>query len=276
MLKLRLLSFGISICLLLSAPDRVGAQVPDSVFLEDLTTVEVRTLVASGRTTIILPTGGTEQNGPHMVLGKHNQIVKYAAEQIAVKLGNALVAPVLAYVPEGDVEPPTGHMRFPGTISLPEEFFVKVIEFAARSFKASGFKDIVFIGDSGPNQKGLQTVATQLNREWRNSSTRVHFISDYYDDSAYVAWLKKQGESSNAIGNHAGIADTSQLMAINPKGVRVEKLKGNAKGNTLNADVDGVNGDPTRARVEYGKKGVALKIEQAVAQIRLKLAERKN
>jgi creatinine amidohydrolase len=253
------------------AHEAAVAQASDLVFLEDLTSPEVRNLIASGRTTIILPTGGTEQNGPHMVLGKHNYIVKYAAEQIASKLGNTLVAPVLAYVPEGQIEPPTGHMQFPGTISLPEEYFVKVIEFAARSFKASGFKDIVLIGDSGGNQKSLQTVATLLNKEWRATTTRVHFVADYYDDRAYVAWLKKQGESSASIGNHAGISDTSQLLAIRSQGVRVDKLI-----RSSNNEANGVSGDPARARVDYGRKGLELKINQAVAQIRVLISEPRN
>ena len=86
-------------CLLASSA--LAAEVPDTVFIEELTWTEVRDAIKAGKTTIIFPTGGTEQNGPHMVLGKHNFVVKHAAEQIARRLGNALVAPVLAYVPEG-------------------------------------------------------------------------------------------------------------------------------------------------------------------------------
>ena len=89
--------------------------LPNTVFLEELTWTEVRDAIGAGSTTIIIPTGGTEQNGPHMVLGKHNFLVKHKAEAVARRLGNALVAPVVAYVPEGDLAPLTGHMRFPGT-----------------------------------------------------------------------------------------------------------------------------------------------------------------
>src|SRR5687768_13590896 len=111
---------------------------PDSVFLEDLTWMEVRDAIAGGKTTVIVPTGGTEQNGPHMALGKHNYLVTYKAGQIAKQLGNALVAPVVSYVPEGDINPPTGHMRFAGTISLPQDVFVNVLEHAARSLRQHG------------------------------------------------------------------------------------------------------------------------------------------
>src|SRR4029078_5186631 len=68
-----------------------------SVFLEDLTWMEVRDAIAGGKTTVIVPTGGTEQNGPHMALGKHNYLVTYKAGQIAKQLGDALVAPVVSY-----------------------------------------------------------------------------------------------------------------------------------------------------------------------------------
>lgn len=116
------------------------------VYTEDMTWQEIASAVKGGATTIIIPTGGTEQNGPHMVTGKHNYILKHTSGKIAEKLGNALAAPVLAYVPEGNISPPEGHMRFPGTISLREETFEAVLEDAARSFKQHGFRLICFVG----------------------------------------------------------------------------------------------------------------------------------
>src|SRR5713226_6543564 len=113
--------------LLLGLP---GARASDTAFLEELTWTELRDLIRSGKTTIILPTGGTEQNGPHMALGKHNVRVKALSERVARALGNAIVAPVIAYVPEGGLNPPTGHMRFPGTITVPDDGFQRVIEAA--------------------------------------------------------------------------------------------------------------------------------------------------
>src|SRR5882672_629274 len=153
---------------------------PASVFLEELTWMEVRDAIAGGKTTVIIPTGGTEQNGPHMALGKHNYLVKYKAGKIAEQLENALVAPVVAYVPEGDINPPTGHMRFAGTITTPQDVFVKVLEYAARSFKKHGFLDIALVGDSGGNQAGQKQVAEALNAEWAATNVRVHQVTAYY------------------------------------------------------------------------------------------------
>src|SRR5438067_2100954 len=121
----------LALCLVVAAAAH-GAE-PNSVYLEDLTSTELRDRIAAGTTTVLVPIGGTEQNGPHMAIGKHNLRVRLLAGKIAATLGNAVVAPVLAYVPEGAIDPPTGHMRFPGTITIPEDAFEKVIESTARS-----------------------------------------------------------------------------------------------------------------------------------------------
>src|SRR3970282_2291415 len=135
------------VCLILCCAGRVWAQTPDTVLLEELTWTELRDLVGAKTTTIIVPVGGTEQNGPHVTLGKHNARVKILSDKIARALGNTLVAPVIAYVPEGRLSPATGHMRFPGTITIPDETFQKVLEYAARSFKVHGFLDMGFLGE---------------------------------------------------------------------------------------------------------------------------------
>lgn len=251
------------LCLLLVGPSLVRAE--GSVQLEERTWTEVRDLLRTGTTTIIIPTGGTEQNGPHMVLGKHNVRVKYAAAEIARRLGNALVAPVLAYVPEGNIDPPTGHMWAPGSITLPPDVFAQVVESAARGFAAQGFRDIVMIGDSGPNQAPLRALAERLDREWAAQPARALYISAYYDAQGepFEDWLRAQGESTEAIGTHAGLADTSLLLAVDPDGVRMDKLAPGHAG-----DGSGVSGDPRSATVRYGKQGMVMAIDAAVTQIR--------
>src|SRR5271167_2460269 len=112
------------------------------VYLEDLTWTELRDAIRSGKTTALLPIGGTEQSGPDIALGKHNVRVKVLAALIAQGLGNAIVAPVIAYVPEGGVNPPTSHMRYPGTITVTDESFEKTLEYASRSLKLAGFQNI--------------------------------------------------------------------------------------------------------------------------------------
>lgn len=257
----------IAATLLLATP--ADAQQGRSVFLEELTTIEVGDAIAGGYTTIILPTAGTEQNGPHLTIGKHRYIVNYASERIARSLGNALVAPVVTYVPEGDVDPPSGHMRYPGTITLPNEYFMKLIEYAARSFRVHGFTDIVFIADSGGNLAGMETVAEQLNLEWEGETTRVHFVDDYYANNGFAEWLVEQGETDETLGSHASVDTTSELLFVAPEQVRMDELA-TASG----PEWSDMTGDPTRANAEYGRKGLKLKIDAAVRQTRLLMEQR--
>ena len=235
----------------------------NTVFIEEMTWTEVRDAIDRGATTVILPTAGTEQNGPHMVTGKHRYIIEEASDRIARELGDALVAPTVTYVPEGDVDPPSGHMRYAGTITLPNEFFMKLVEYAARSFHAHGFTDIVFIGDSGGNQRGMEAVATMLNEEWGGEGSRVHFVGDYYANNGFRDWLVEQGEVPDSIGGHAGISDTSILLHVEPRHIRQDKL---APGGGFEGS--GVSGNPTRASAEYGEVGMEMRVDAAVRQIR--------
>jgi creatinine amidohydrolase/Fe(II)-dependent formamide hydrolase-like protein len=249
--------------LLLGLP---AARASDTVFLEELTWTELRDLIRAGKTTIIVPIGGTEQNGTHMVLGKHNLRVRNLSERIARALGNALVAPVIAYVPEGAVEPPTGHMRFPGTITVPEEAFEKGLEYAARSFKAAGFHDIVFLGDHGSYQKVEKVVADRLDKEWAAKPVRVHAIEEYYraSESEFAQLLKSKGFRREEIGTHAGLADTSLTLAVDPRLVRADRLRPGAKIESG----DGVNGDPRQSNAELGQLGLDLIVTRTVDAVR--------
>jgi creatinine amidohydrolase/Fe(II)-dependent formamide hydrolase-like protein len=244
----------------------IGFAAPPSVYIEDLTWTELRDLVAAGRTTAIIPVGGTEQNGPHMAIGKHNARVRLLAGRIAAGLGNALVAPVLSYVPEGALDPPTGHMRFPGTITAPQDAFDKMLEYAARSLARHGFRDIVLIGDHGSYQKDLAAVAMRLDREWAKTPARAHAIPEYYDESAhgFAKLLERSGYSAAEIGTHAGLADTSLTMALDPALVRGDRL----------APGEGVNGDPSRASAALGAPGVELIVTKTIEAIRRATARR--
>jgi creatinine amidohydrolase len=232
--------------------------------LEEMTWTEVRDALRAGSTTIIIPVGGTEQSGPHMALGKHNYRVAALAERIAVRLGNALVAPVVSYVPEGRVTPPAGHMRFAGTISVPDDAFAGILAGAARSFRQHGFLDIVLIGDHGGYQGQLKDVAQRLNREWAASRARVHFIPEYYRAASdgFDQALRAKGLSQAQIGVHAGAADTSLMLAVDPARVRADRMQGGSEAAT------GIVGDPSRASAALGKIGIDMTVDQAVEAIR--------
>jgi creatinine amidohydrolase/Fe(II)-dependent formamide hydrolase-like protein len=197
-----------------------------------------------------------------MTLGKHNYLVKYKAGEIAKQLGNALVAPVIAYVPEGDIAPPSGPMRFVGTITTPPDVFAKVVEFAARSFRQHGFTDIALIGDSGGNQGPQQLVADMLNREWANTNVRVHQITAYFPGRG-EEWLVSQGLSPIDVGAHAGVQDTSMLMYLNPSMLRFDRM-----GPGKLDDGQGHVGNPAQAKAALGQQILKMQVDDATRQIR--------
>jgi creatinine amidohydrolase len=250
---------------LLCAASSVIAQANTGPIMDEMTWDEVRDAIKAGKTTIIIPVGGTEQNGPHMVMGKHNYIIAAAAKLMAEKLGNALVAPTIQYVPEGDPARPNFGSK-PGVISNPGESYENLLDAAARSLKVHGFTDILFIGDSGGNQGGMTNVANKLNAEWQGQGARVYALNEYYSKSreefrAYV--LKEHGYDAATVGSHAGISDTSQLMYVRPSGIRKDRIKPSG-----GSPDSGVNGDPTKATAELGKVNLEMKVNAGIAQFR--------
>ncbi len=242
------------------------APLPNTLKIADMTWVEVRSAIAQGYTRVIVPSGGIEQNGPHMILGKHDYIVSFAAERIASELGRTLVAPVISFVPEGDYAPPTGHMRFPGTIGVSDQVYASLLDGIARSLKAAGFKMICLIADHGGSARPQAEVAQKLSREWAADGIKVINVDDYYGAAgdAQNKLLMAQGETLKTIGQHAGIADTSELMAIHPEGVDLARSARSA----FSREQTGVDGDPRRASGERGRALLALKVKAAVRQIR--------
>lgn len=233
-----------------------------SLHLEDLTWTEVDTALRDGYDTVIIPTGGVEQNGPHVILGKHNYVVRATAERIAQGLTRTLVAPVIAHVPEGDTgDTPTGHMKWAGTVSLPDDVFADVLEHTARSMATHGFTRIIFIGDSGPSQPAQEQVAQMLSAEWADRGVNVLHIGAYYSENGQHDALQADGYSSPEIGTHAGIRDTSEVLAVHPDGVRFNPIY-------PQGDVDpGYNGAPGKATAEIGEQMLDLKVKAALQQI---------
>jgi creatinine amidohydrolase len=257
------------ICLHLpiSAFSQTSQASQKSVYLEELTTAEVSQMVKNSPSVVIIPVGGTEQNGPHMAIGKHNTRVKVLAGRIAAQLAaeniHTIVAPVLSYTPEGSINPPTEHMKWAGTVSVSEEAFKSMLLSAAKSFKQHGFTDIVLIGDHGGYQSALAAVEATFNRE--KSSARVHFIAEYYkaSQSGYIAALKAKGLSEAEIGTHAGSADTSMMMAIDSAMVKPEKFAEAAK----NGRAGGTLGDPRVSTAALGQIGLDATVKMTVLAI---------
>ncbi len=209
----------------LAAPRPIEAG--QSYWLEELTWMEIRDLIDTGTTTVIIPTGGIEENGPYLATGKHNVILEGTCPAIAKNLGNALCAPIVKFVPEGSIEPPSGAMLYPGSISLTAATYEALLTDIAGSLKQSGFTDIIMIGDSGGNQRGMANVASALTEKWGDLETNIHFIREFYDPG----WVETEQYTEHTLGvkengndgYHDDIWVTTMMMVTNPKLVRYDQ-----------------------------------------------------
>jgi hypothetical protein len=222
-----------------------------------MTWMEVGDALRDGKTTVVIATGGVEQNGPYTVTGKHNYVLRATTEAIARKLRNALVAPIIKFVPEGNIDPPSGHMLFPGTISINEKTFRALLTDICRSYKQHGFTDIVLIGDSKGNSTGMQAVADSLNAEWSDIPAHVYHVKEYYEEDTWsYQYLKTidvhqtpDVKSANRGGIHDDYHYEAIIATISPLAIRTEQR--------LKAGLYSINGydmRPPSKTIENGKK----------------------
>jgi creatinine amidohydrolase/Fe(II)-dependent formamide hydrolase-like protein len=244
---------------------------PDTVWLEEMTWMDVRDAMKAGKTTIIVPTGGIEPNGPWLALGKHNYVLKANCDAIARKLGNALCAPIIPLVPEGRLEPKSGHMTTVGTISMREETFQAMLTDVVHSMKMHGFEHIILIGDSGGNTSGMRTVAQKLNAEW-NAAPVVAHIPEYYDYDSVARLLAdlgvtKEGQPADGLHDDPGI--TMNMMVTDLDSVRWEQRVKAGK-----ATINGVSIADRAKALEIGRKIVEMRANNTVAAIKKAIANK--
>jgi creatinine amidohydrolase len=252
------------------APNPLPA--PDTVWLEEMTWMDVRDALKAGKTTVIIPTGGIEPNGPWLVLGKHNYVLRTNCDVIARKLGNALCAPIIELVPEGAIEPKRGHMLSPGTISMREETFQAVLTDVAHSLKMHGFENIIFIGDSGGNQNGQKAVAEKLTAQWNGNPVVAH-IPQYYTappgtpNVLRQLGVVKEGQADDGLHDSPGI--TLNMMLTDPNSVRWEQRVKAGK-----ATINGVSIADKAKSLELAKKIVDARATRTADIIRTAIANK--
>jgi creatinine amidohydrolase len=227
----------------------------NSVYMEELTWKEIDHKIRSGTVTVIVPSGGLEQGGPHLVTGKQNIVVRYTAGQIAQSV-NAMVAPVIQYAPEGRISPPEGHMQFPGTISVTEQTYGHVLEDAAHSLKQQGFRYICFLGEHSGSQRVQQQVADRLSSMWRSEGVRVINVSRYFARASEEQWNRSTGVRVPKPDAHAGHMETSEMMALDPGGVRDNLRMAYTE---RDYKTNGVMGDASQASAKLGRRYIGFK-----------------
>ena len=252
------------------APNPLPA--PDTVWLEEMTWMDVRDALKAGKTTVIVPTGGIEPNGPWLALGKHNYVLRTNCDVIARKLGNALCAPIIELVPEGSIEPKRGHMLSPGTISMREETFQAILTDVAHSLKMHGFEHIIFIGDSGGNQSGQKAVAEKLTTQWNGAPVVAH-IPEYYTappgtpNVLRQLGVVKEGQADDGLHDSPGI--TLNMMLTDPDSVRWEQRVKAGK-----ATINGVSIADKAKSLELAKKIVDARATRTADIIRTAIANK--
>ena len=242
---------------------------PNTVWIEEMTWMDVRDALAAGKTTAIIPTGGVEPNGPWLVTGKHNYVLQANCDAIARKLGNALCAPIVKFVPEGNIERKSSHMASPGTISMREETYRAVLTDIAHSLRQHGFKTIIYIGDSGGNQPGQRYVADSLNKLW-NADPMVLHIQDYYTYNKVGEHMgKKIVEDSVGDGLHDDPIITLNMFATDPKSIRYEeRLKANK------ATINGFSVADWKKNAELAKEIIEFRTRYTIEAINKSIANK--
>jgi creatinine amidohydrolase len=239
----------------------------NTVWLEEMTWIDVRDAIKAGKTNIIVPTGGMEPNGVWLVTGKHNYVLHANCEAIARKMGNALCAPIVKFVPEGNIEPKSGHMMSPGTITAREETYQMLLTDIAESLQAHGFKNIIFIGDSGGNQKGQGIVADKLTAKWAGKALALH-VPEYYDYASVSKYMEglgvKEGQSDNM---HDDPIITLNMFIDDPNSVRYD-----ARVKAKKATINGVDISDRKKNTELAKKIVEFRATKTIEAINKHIA----
>jgi creatinine amidohydrolase len=244
---------------------------PDTIWLEEMTWMDVRDAMKAGKTTVIISTGGIEPNGPWLALGKHNYVLRANCNAIARKLGNALCAPIIPLVPEGSIDPKSGHMITVGTISMREETFQAMLADVVSSLKMHGFQNIILIGDSGGNVTGMKTVAEKLNAQWNGSPVVAH-IPEYYDYASVAKLLDqlgvtKPGQPADHLHDDPGI--TMNMMITDPNSVRWD-----ARVKAGKATINGVSIADKAKTLDTARKIVDMRATNTVEFIKKAIANK--
>jgi creatinine amidohydrolase/Fe(II)-dependent formamide hydrolase-like protein len=255
---------------ILLAPALVAAQAP--LDFELMTWPEVKQALADGKTTALIMNGGIEQRGPQGVNGAHSLIVHALGLEIARKLGNAIVAPVIPFSPN------RASPALPGTIGISTALFAQLNEEVAEQMIVNGFRNIVLLGDHGGGQAQLDEVAKKLSDKYAGKGIRVVHCDDFYAKvgTDFDKWLADNGYPA---GSHASVKDTSELLYLGgDKGwVRKDLIatavgdpvlkRGEARDPSAVRVNNGIEGDARRSTPEIGKKVSDMKVDYAVDQI---------
>jgi creatinine amidohydrolase/Fe(II)-dependent formamide hydrolase-like protein len=243
---------------------------PNTVWIEEMTWMDVRDALKAGKTSVIIATGGMEPNGPWLATGKHNYVLQSNCEAIARKLGNALCAPIVKFVPEGEIETRTIHMASPGTISMREDTFRAILRDTAESLQAHGFKNIIFIGDSGGNQAGQKAIAEELTKKWAGNALAIH-VAEYYDYAGVAKYMAAHG----IVDGKSDQMHDDPIISLNMFNTDPNSIRYDARVKAGKATINGVNLADKAKDAALAKQIVEFRATTTVAAINRLIAAKK-
>ncbi len=242
------------------------------VEFENMTWVEVKSALAAGKTTALYYTGGTEQRGPQNTNGGHNFMARATVKALALALGNAIAMPVLPYTPNN------ASATLPGTIGLTDEILSAILERLSEQAIATGFRNVVLMGDHGGGQPGVYAqVAEKLTSKYAAQGIKVIYADSIYapaqDD--FEKQLRAEGYPPSG---HGALFDTSYMIyACGAACVRMDLLKdalgdpvrvrGQPRDTTTPRKNNGITGDARRSSRELGERLFRMRIEYGTRQI---------
>ena len=191
-----------------TAPD-----LKNVVELDLLTTTEVADKLKQGMTSVIVATGGTEVRGPYHLLSGHTIMTRLRAVEVAKRVGNTLVAPVLpiAVAATGLRENTT----LPGGLQMPADVFKSVQLAMIESMAWNGFKDIFVMGDHGGGQAEMKQAVEEMDAKLSPKGVRVYYVGDFYtkrmDDVDMYMY-----EHKLPIGGHGAMMETAEMLYLEP------------------------------------------------------------
>jgi len=201
-------------CAAAFAQNQPAKDVKDIVELELLTHSEVYDKIHNqGYTSVLVINGGTEERGPHDVLGGHTIMARHHGVEMAKKLGKTLVAPVLpmAVAATGLRE----NTNQPGGVQLPPDVFKAVKTAEIESMAWNGFKDIFVMGDHGGGQDQMREAAEEMDRKLSSNGVHVYYVGDFYNkthDDVDMYFY----EHKLPIGGHGAMMETSEMLYMQP------------------------------------------------------------
>lgn len=228
--------------------------------LEEMTWPEIKDAIETGMKTVIIYAGSIEQHGEHLAEATDTVLAYAEAADLAERLGNALVAPV--------IRPGLSdhHMAMPGSITLRPEVFSGIVEDYIAAYVRHGFDTIILGSAHGGNFTALSEIAQNEAKKY----PEVTIITGYeIFDLANVLMKMEQEEGleQGACGGHACDYETSAMLMLKPDYVRMNKVKRGyvgpvtmelvremfLKGIRAVSEI-GVMGDPTKADAARGAR----------------------